>query len=74
MALQPCGSSVLPFLSSPDALLVLFLGLSSRRSASEKSSASEVKVSESDMGSVLFFTLTVGHDLTLVLSVTRLPR
>ena len=68
MALQPCGSSVLPFLSSPDALLVLFLGLSSRRSASE------VKVSESDMGSVLFFTLTVGHDLTLVLSVTRLPR
>lgn len=68
MALQPCGSSVLPFLSSLDALLVLFLGLSSRRSASE------VKVSESDMGSVLFFTLTVGHDLTLVLSVTRLPR
>lgn len=54
MALQPCGSSGLPFLSSPDALLLLFLGLSSRRSASEKSSASEVKVSESDMGSVLF--------------------
>lgn len=54
MALQQRESSGLPFLNSPDALLLLFLELSSRRSASEKSSASEVKVLESDMGSVLF--------------------
>lgn len=54
MALWPHGSSGLPFLSSPDALLLLFPELSSSLSASEKSSASEVKVLESDMGSVLF--------------------
>lgn len=47
VAFQPCGSSGLPFLSSPDALLLLFL-------LNGTSAGSDVIVPESDVGSVLF--------------------